>query len=208
MKRKRKKSTFKEKRPKPSKGTKNESIKCSNKLNNNSSEYIPSRHNVLVKENSHKSIYSNWKTNDSLYESTNTHNEVAKDSGWKKSITDSFNESTTKSLESHNKWISLSKQEINHQSWNNTFKTENNISNNWIARGMKIGSSWSVNGKEQIIILMIVMKTQNILHIITDRIIKMIIIPGIITIIMVTNLNVLIIDHINKIDLIQIVKRK
>ena len=62
------------KSPKSSKGTKIQSIKSSNKFNNNSSESIPSRNNILVKENSHKSICSNWKTNDSLYESTNTHN--------------------------------------------------------------------------------------------------------------------------------------
>ena len=117
-------------------------------MNNNSSEYIPSRNNVLVKENSHRSICSNLKTNDSLYQSTNAHNEVTKDSGWKKPITDLFNEFSTKSFESHNKWSSLSKQEVNHSSWNNTFKTKNNTSNNWVARGTKIESSWSANGKE------------------------------------------------------------
>ena len=106
-------------------------------MNNYSTEYIPLTNNVLVKENSHNSICLNWKTNDSLYESTNTPNEVAKDSGWKKPITYSFNESSTKSFESHNKWSSLSKQEINRLSWNNTFKTQNNTSNNWVARGQK-----------------------------------------------------------------------
>ena len=50
---------LKKKRPKSSKGTKNKSIKCSNKLNNNSSECIPSRNYVSVKENSHKSICLN-----------------------------------------------------------------------------------------------------------------------------------------------------
>ena len=85
----------------------------------------------------------------------------------------------------------------------NTFKTENNTLNNWVAKGTKIESSWSVNGKEKIIILMIVRKTQNIFHIITDPIIKMIIIPGIITDMMLTNLNVLIIDYINKISIIK-----
>ena len=177
-------------------------------MNINSSEYIPSRNNVLVKENSHKSICSNWKTNNSLYESTNIHNKVAEDSGWKKPIADSFNESSIKSFESHNKWTFLLKQEINHSSWNNTFKTKNNTSNNWVARVTKIESSWSSNGKGKNIILMIVMKTQNILHIVTDPIIKMIVIQGIIIIIMLTNLDVLIIDYINKIGLIQIVKRK
>ena len=47
---------------------------------------------------------------------------------------------------------------------------------------------------------MIVMQTQNILRIITEPIIKMIVIPGITTMIMVTNLDVLIIDRINKIN--------
>ena len=91
----------------------------------------------------------------------------------------------------------------NYSSWNNTFKTKNSTSNNWVARGKKIESSWSTNGKEKIIILMIVMKTQNIFHIMTDPIIKMTIISGIITVIMVTNLNVLIIDYINKISIIK-----
>ena len=49
---------------------------------------------------------------------------------------------------------------------------------------------------------------ENIFHIITDPIFKMIVIPGIITVIMLTNLNVLIRDHINKNGLIQIVKQK
>ena len=99
-------------------------------MNNNSSEYILSRNNALVKENSHESFCSNWKSNDSLYESTNARNEVAKDSGWKKTMIYSFNESSTKSFESHDKSSSLSKQERNNSSWNNTFKTENNTSNN------------------------------------------------------------------------------
>ena len=105
--------------------------------------------NELVREISHKCICSNWKTYDLLYESTNTCNEVAKDSGWNKLIIDSFNESSAKSFESHNEWSSLSKPEINHSSWNSTFKTENNTSNNWIARGTKIESSWSANGEEK-----------------------------------------------------------
>ena len=62
--------------------------------------------------------------NDSSYKSTNTPYDVAKDSGWKKPNTDSFNESITKSFESHNKWTSLSKQETNQLSQNNTFKTK------------------------------------------------------------------------------------
>ena len=53
--------------------------------------------------------------------------------------------------------------------------------------------------KKNIIIFMIVTKTKYILHDITDPIIKMIIIPGIIIILILTNLDVVIIDHINKI---------
>ena len=93
-------------------------------MDNIPSEYIPSRNNALAKENSHKSICSNWKTNDSLYESKDKLYKVAKDSGWKKPNTDSFDESLTKTFESHNKWRSLSKQEINHSSWNNNLKTK------------------------------------------------------------------------------------
>ena len=73
---------------------------------------------------------------------------MAKDSGWKKPNTDSFDESLTKSLEPNIKWTSLSKHETNHSSWNNTFKTENNTSNNWVARGRKTESSWLSNGNE------------------------------------------------------------
>ena len=112
-------------------------------------EYIPSRNNVLVKENSHESICLNWKTNNSLYKPKNSPDEVAKNSGWKKPNTDSFHESLTKLFEFDNEWTSLSKQEINLSLWNNTFKTENNTSNNWVARGTKIESSWSANGKEK-----------------------------------------------------------
>ena len=68
----------------------------------------------------------------------------------KKSNTDSFDESLTKSFQSHNKWTSLSKQETNHSLWNNTFKIEDNTSNNWVVRGMKIESSISSNRKEKI----------------------------------------------------------
>ena len=61
---------------------------------------------------------------------------------------------------------------------------------------------------KKIIILMIVTKTKNILHIITDPIIKMIVVPGIIIIIILTNINILVIYHINKIGSIQILKQK
>ena len=40
-------------------------------------------------------------------------------------------------------------KEMNHSSWKYTFKTENNTSNNRVARGTKIDSSWSANGKEK-----------------------------------------------------------
>ena len=92
----------------------------SNNLDNNPLEYFPSRYNALVKENSHKSICLNWKTN----ELTDKPYEVAKDSDWKKPNTYSVDESLTKSFESHNKWTSLSKQETNQLSQNNTFKTK------------------------------------------------------------------------------------
>ena len=130
----------------------------SNNLDNNPLEYFPSRNNALVKENSHKSICSNWKTNDSLYKSIDKHYEVVKDCAWKKPNTNSFDELLSKSFHSHNKWA----QERNHSSWNNIFKGEDNTSNNWVARGTNIKSSWSSNRKEKIIILMIVMKTQRI----------------------------------------------
>ena len=81
---------------KPSKSTKNKPIKSSNNLDNNSLVYFPSRNNALIKENSHKSICWNWKTNDSWYESTDQPYEVAKDSAWKKPNTDSFDETLTK----------------------------------------------------------------------------------------------------------------
>ena len=79
-------------------------------MDNIPSEYIPSRNNALAKENSHKSICSNWKTNDSLYESKDKPHEVAKERGWKKPNTDSFDASLTKSFQSHNKRTSLSEQ--------------------------------------------------------------------------------------------------
>ena len=74
---------------------------------------------------------------------------MAKDSAWKKLNTDLFDEYLTKSFESRNKWTSLSKQETNHSSYNNPFTAKNHTSNNWVARGTKIESSWSSNRKEK-----------------------------------------------------------
>ena len=77
-------------RPESSKSTKNESIKSSNNLDNNPLEYFSSRNNALVKENFRISICSNWKTNNSLFESTDKTYELAKDSARKKPYKDSF----------------------------------------------------------------------------------------------------------------------
>ena len=84
-----------------------------------------------------------------------------------------------------------------------TFKIENNTSNNWV-----VSHHGQQMEKKKIIVLIIETKTQNNFHIITDSIIKINVIPNIITIIMVTNLSAPIIDHINEIIIIQMVKRK